>query len=341
MAEISKLVYKGNRANLPTSRSADAFYLCVNTRELFFGNDLYTEAVRFYTGATQKPATTAAAQGVLYIDTETGNGDVWNGTAYVPVIVSTIGESGNDTAVPTVAAVREHMSSAMGDLGALAKKDKVAETDLEDALATKLNGKADVGESGDFASKNTIYGAKKYADEAVATAREGLIGDDETVEAETIKDAVTEAKDYTDEQITSRLSSTYKAGGTKTFADIGTPAAAIEGVVYNISDEFTTTADFVEGIGKKHPAGTNIVCVNTSGTEYKWDVLAGFVDLSSYATKTEVAGDISAAKTELIGSEEGVTATTIQGAVKEAKTADKSLEDRITALEAALTVGTF
>ena len=54
-------VYTGLKANLPEVRE-NAFYLCTDTREIYFGADLYTEAVRFYDGT--KP--TAPAQGVLY-----------------------------------------------------------------------------------------------------------------------------------------------------------------------------------------------------------------------------------------------------------------------------------
>lgn len=59
------------------------------------------------------------------------------------------------------------------------------------------------------------------------------------------------------------------------------------GDVYNISSEFTTTNVFVEGIGKKYPAGTNIVLVEVEG-EKKWDVLAGSVDLSAYVKSSEL-----------------------------------------------------
>ncbi|MBR1760275.1 MAG: hypothetical protein IJ741_03745 [Schwartzia sp.] len=90
--------------------------------------------------------------------------------------------------------------------------------------------------------------------------------------------------------IAAKISSAYKAGGTKAFADL--PAllvAANEGYVYNVSDAFTTTADFVEGAGKKHPAGTNVVVINTADegetAVYKFDVLAGFVDLSNLVEK--------------------------------------------------------
>lgn len=100
-----------------------------------------------------------------------------------------------------------------------------------------------------------------------------------------------------DEKIAAKISSTYKAAGSTTFAALPALAAAIEGNVYNISDEFTTTADFVEAAGTKYPAGTNIVCIKV-GEAYKWDVLAGFVDLSAYET-AEAAGAKYATKTEL------------------------------------------
>lgn len=100
-----------------------------------------------------------------------------------------------------------------------------------------------------------------------------------------------------DEKIAAKISSTYKAAGSTTFAALPALSAAIEGNVYNISDEFTTTEDFVEAAGAKYPAGTNIVCIKVDET-YKWDVLAGFVDLSAYET-AEAAGAKYATKTEL------------------------------------------
>ena len=100
-----------------------------------------------------------------------------------------------------------------------------------------------------------------------------------------------------DAKIAAKISSTYKAAGSVAFAALPALAAAIEGNVYNISDEFTTTDDFVEAAGTKYPAGTNIVCIKV-GEAYKWDVLAGFVDLSAYET-AEAAGAKYATKTEL------------------------------------------
>lgn len=72
------------------------------------------------------------------------------------------------------------------------------------------------------------------------------------------------------------------------------------GEVYNMIAEFTTTSAFVEGAGKKYPAGTNIVLTS----DKKWDVLAGFVDLSPYAT-TVVTDDLQ----DQIDAIEAVTGT--------------------------------
>ena len=55
--------------------------------------------------------------------------------------------------------------------------------------------------------------------------------------------------------------------------------------MYNVTDSFTSTSSFVEGSGNTYPAGTNVVVV-LNGTSYLFDVLAGFVDLSNYASKS-------------------------------------------------------
>ena len=155
------------------------------------------------------------------------------------------------------------------------------------------------------------------------------------------------------------ISSVYKAAGSVAFANLPALGSTYEGYVYNITDAFTTTADFVEGAGKSYPAGTNVVCINTSSlfawylssksrtlytltatpsvgdviydntgtatnisvlsvagdysyieddkwsghnlrdaskdiTDYKWDVLAGFVDLSNYQTLIDSSNKLNA-----------------------------------------------
>lgn len=92
-----------------------------------------------------------------------------------------------------------------------------------------------------------------------------------------------------DSKIATAISSTYKPAGSTMFSLLPSVGADQEGKVYNIIDKFTTTEDFIEGAGNQYPAGTNIVCIysDNAGT-YKWNVLAGFVDLSEYETTSDV-----------------------------------------------------
>lgn len=89
--------------------------------------------------------------------------------------------------------------------------------------------------------------------------------------------------------ISAAVSGAYKAKGTVAFASLPTLATAAVGDVYNVSDAFNTTEDFLEGAGKSYGAGTNIVCVDSDGAgTKKWDVLAGFVNLTEYVKGTEL-----------------------------------------------------
>lgn len=150
MTENYKLVYHGNKTGLPAVRDADSFYLTDDTRELYFGDKKYTEGVRLYTNAVGKPAT--PAEGVLYVNTDTGVGEVYNGSVWTVVIkgyATSIGAGADDTTVPTSKAVKDYtdakVAEVAGDvakLGALASKNEVSEAELEATLKTKIDGKA-------------------------------------------------------------------------------------------------------------------------------------------------------------------------------------------------------
>ena len=144
------------------------------------------------------------------------------------------------------------------DTGEMAAKDEVTKAELGANLKNEIEGKAD--------SATTISGY-----------------------------GITDA--YTKAEIDAKMTSTYKAGGSKTAAEMTNAllVAANEGKVFNVSEEITTTADFVEGAGKKHPAGTNVAVIEATPADgetpatYKFDVMAGFVDLTDYAKNTDVA----------------------------------------------------
>lgn len=89
---------------------------------------------------------------------------------------------------------------------------------------------------------------------------------------------------YTKEEINAKISAVYKPAGSLIFANLPALDESILGNVYNVTDAFTTNASFVEGAGSNYPKGTNVVCIKMENT-YKWDVLAGFVDISGKVDK--------------------------------------------------------
>ena len=183
------------------------------------------------------------------------------------------------------------LETTSGGLGALAVKDEVAETDLAAALATKINGKADTADLGALASKDSVAIADLASDlEARIAATEGVAN-------AAAPQATTYTKTEVDNLVASNISSTYKAAGSSAFANLPAPSANLLGNVYNVTDAFTTTStNFVDyAAGNSYPAGTNVVVVeatpadnsdpeNPVAATYKYDVLAGWVDLSNYAT---------------------------------------------------------
>ena len=83
--------------------------------------------------------------------------------------------------------------------------------------------------------------------------------------------------------------------GSKAFASLAPStdlAAANLGFMWNITDAFTTTADFAEGAGHSIPAGANVYVANVGTAAepvYKYDIFQGMYDLSGYALKSEMS----------------------------------------------------
>lgn len=110
-----------------------------------------------------------------------------------------------------------------------------------------------------------------------------------TLEGYGIEDAYT--KTETDEKIAAQVSAAYKPKGSVAFADLPAADAAHLNFMYNITDDFTTTADFVEGAGAKYPAGTDVAIINVGtddAPEYKYNALGSKIDLTGYWSKTEL-----------------------------------------------------
>lgn len=100
------------------------------------------------------------------------------------------------------------------------------------------------------------------------------------VQNKVVKSYVEQTASQVQDAIKSAIAGVYTPKGSIAFSSLPTAAAGNKGWVYNVADAFTTTAAFVEGAGHSYGAGTNVVCVDAGSGSYKWDVLAGIIDLT-------------------------------------------------------------
>lgn len=85
-----------------------------------------------------------------------------------------------------------------------------------------------------------------------------------------------------------KLGSALSYKGSIAFASLPALAAENAGHVYNITDAFTTTANFLEGAGHSYAAGQNVAIADAGGGVYRYDVLAQPVDLSGYVQQGDL-----------------------------------------------------
>lgn len=94
--------------------------------------------------------------------------------------------------------------------------------------------------------------------------------------------------------IRSATSKVIEYGGSTDIA--GLPALAVAAnayKMYNVTEGFSTTGQFLEGADKSYPAGTNVVVIpNSAGTAYVFDIYTG-----SFAVSALTATEINAAFT--------------------------------------------
>lgn len=170
--------------------------------------------------------------------------------------------------------------------------------DLTDELVEKINNAGDSSFSGDYDDLNykpsieghdLIGGENSAASLGLATPN-----DISTATADMATQTWVEGKGYATTSnvntlINAAVATVYTPKGSiQTLEELNTKVNTGKvGDVWNMSAEFTTDAGFVEGPGKKYPAGTNVVLVDVSGLK-KWDVLAGSIDLSAYIKSSEM-----------------------------------------------------
>ena len=100
------------------------------------------------------------------------------------------------------------------------------------------------------------------------------------------------SEDAIDAKISAAVSGALIPSGSVAFASLPSAGSANLNKIFNITDAFTTTSDFVEGSGHAYPAGTNVAIINV-GTEnspvYKYDTYTGTFDFSGLAEKVSGA----------------------------------------------------
>ena len=160
-----------------------------------------------------------------------------------------IGELGNKEGDTPYANVKDYVDTKIADvvagsiegLGALASKDKVAESDLEATLATKINGKANVGTADDTSDMDTLKGAKKYADEKAAAvqtevdaleAKVGTVPESKTV-ADEIAKVIADAPESFD---TLKEISDWISSHSDDAAAMNSAITALQGILDGIGD---------------------------------------------------------------------------------------------------------
>lgn len=146
---------------------------------------------------------------------------------------------------------------------------------------------ADVTEATDDMATQTWVNSQSFAKTSEVTSQIS------TATADMATQTWVEGKGYAttsnvNSLISAAVAGAYKAKGSVAFASLPELDSATIGDVYNVTDQFSTTENFMEGAGKTYSAGTNVVCVDAGSGSKKWDVLAGFVDLSGYLAKTDM-----------------------------------------------------
>lgn len=200
-----------------------------------------------------------------------------------------------DSLTSDISGVSDRVTAIEGSMATdteLSEAVAAAKTELNTAITTATNDMAtQTWTTEQITTATTDMATNASVDTKIAEAKTYA----DTAEA----DAIASAKTYTDEQVSAakteltttintKIATAYKVKGSTVFASLPALSEAEEGNVYNITEDFTSTADFVEGADKKYTAGTNIVCIEESEGVFKWDVLAGFIDTDVFVKTADI-----------------------------------------------------
>lgn len=106
------------------------------------------------------------------------------------------------------------------------------------------------------------------------------MGENKGLSAEEVYGALSDQIEYVDHKLDDAMVKIWSPGGSYTFENLPAPSAQTFRFAYEVTDDFTTDARFVEGAGIDYPAGTTVGVINR-GTDadpvYMYDVSTGVV----------------------------------------------------------------
>ena len=340
----------GKKVNLPAVRE-QAFYLTTDTHEVYFGQNLYTEPVRFVPERETTPA-----QGVLYI-LPSGLGEVYDGSAWKTVIkptVTTIEAGVTDEQVATAKAVKDYVDNlvtgGIGALGALAKKDEVTEIELGDDLKKKINDAA--AQASTLVGEDASKSARAIAAEEVAKIVDG---------ADSSFDTLKEIADWISGHKTdaASMNSAIKAleAIVKGIGGEGEPATVVAYVTAAIDalkiGDYAKAADLTAAVARIADLESKVGVLN-GGADVAGSVAKALADAKTYAdglaknydAKGAADTALASAKTYADGlavnyDAKGSAATAETNAKAYADGLNTTMDGRVAAVETALEVGTF
>ena len=346
----TKLVFCGKKVNLPAVRE-QAFYLTTDTHEVYFGQNLYTEPVRFVTERETTPA-----QGVLYI-LPSGLGEVYDGSAWKTVIKPTVTkiEAGvTDEQVATAKAVKDYVDNlvtgGIGALGALAKKDKVTETELGDALKKKINDAA--AQASTLVGEDAYKSARAIAAEEVAKIVDGADSSFDTLKeiADWISGHKTDAASMN--SAIKALEAIVKGIGGE--GESATVVAYVDAAIKALKiGDYAKAADLTAAVARITDLESKVGVLN-GGADVAGSVAKALADAKAYADGLAKNYDAKgAADTALTSAKtyanslavnydaKGSAATAEANANKYTDGKNTAMDTRVAAVETALEVGTF
>lgn len=337
----TKLVYCGKKVNLPAVRE-QAFYLTTDTHEVYFGQNLYTEPVRFVPERETTPA-----QGVLYI-LPSGLGEVYDGSAWKTVFKPTVTkiEAGvTDEQIATAKAVKDYVDNlvtgGIGALGALAKKDEVTETELGDALKKKINDTA--AQAATLVGEDASKSARAIAAEEVAKIVDG---------ADASFDTLKEIADWISGHKTDAASMNSAIKALEAIVDgiggEGEPTTVVAYVTAAINalkiGDYAKAADLTAAVARITDLESKVGVLN-GGADVAGSVAKALADAKAYADGLAKNYDAKgAADTALASAKtyaDGKAATAETNAKAYADGLNTTMDGRVAAVETALEVGTF